>query len=106
MADNNRLLRVMLEEEMGLKLESHEHPLKQGFWAGLGAFVSASIALVGCWMGAYYGLLIASLIAVAIGASLTAMFEKNRMTSAIIWNLGITVVAYSTVHFTLSYIMS
>ena len=30
MADDERLLRVMLEEEMGLKLRCHEHPLKQG----------------------------------------------------------------------------
>ena len=34
MADNERLLHVMLEEEMGFTLESYEHPLKEA----LGAF--------------------------------------------------------------------
>ncbi len=33
MADDNRLLRVMLEEELGLTLEAYEHPLKQAFGA-------------------------------------------------------------------------
>ncbi|MBI2809614.1 MAG: VIT1/CCC1 transporter family protein, partial [Candidatus Melainabacteria bacterium] len=31
MSDDNRLLRVMLEEELGLTLEIYEHPLKQAF---------------------------------------------------------------------------
>jgi vacuolar iron transporter family protein len=36
MSDDNRLLQVMLEEEMGLLLESYVHPLKKGFLAMLG----------------------------------------------------------------------
>lgn len=33
MADDNRLLMVMLEEELGLSLESFEHPIKQSLGA-------------------------------------------------------------------------
>ena len=39
MADDNRLLRVMLEEELGLTLETYEHPLKQAAGAGLGVII-------------------------------------------------------------------
>jgi len=45
MADGDRLLRVMLEEELGFRLEENEHPLMQGLGAGLGA-LAASIVLI------------------------------------------------------------
>ena len=37
MADDNRLLRVMLEEELGITLEAYEHPLKQAAGAFCGS---------------------------------------------------------------------
>ena len=41
MADGERLLKVMVEEELGLSLQSQEHPLKQGAGSALGAFVAS-----------------------------------------------------------------
>ncbi len=41
MADENRLLTVMLEEELGLSLEGYEHPLKQGLGAFLGVLITS-----------------------------------------------------------------
>lgn len=40
MADHERLLQVMLQEELGLKLISIDHPLYTALWAFLGAFSS------------------------------------------------------------------
>jgi len=47
MADDNRLLQVMLEEELGLSLESYEHPLKQASGAFIGVVASALIFFLG-----------------------------------------------------------
>jgi len=40
MADDNRLLQVMLEEEMGIVLSSFEHPLKHALSASIGVLLS------------------------------------------------------------------
>src|SRR5262249_53556095 len=60
MADGDRLLRVMVEEELGLTLESHEHPLKQAVGAGLGVLFSSILCLFGLWLYPSLGLLIAA----------------------------------------------
>jgi hypothetical protein len=49
MSDDNRLLQIMLQEELGLTLEIHEHPLKQAFGAFVGA-VASSMVLILCFM--------------------------------------------------------
>ncbi len=41
MADGDRLLKVMVEEELGLTLESQVHPLKQGLGAGFECYLPA-----------------------------------------------------------------
>ncbi|SCC90887.1 Uncharacterized protein SCG7109_BN_00030 [Chlamydiales bacterium SCGC AG-110-M15] len=107
MADGDRLLRVMLEEEMGLKLECHEHPLKQGFGAGLGAFTAAIIILLALlFLPHPLTLLITSLTSIAFAAGLSASYEKNRVISAVIWNLGISCLAFGTTYFLLDFILS
>src|SRR6185295_12766345 len=45
MADDDRLLKVMLEEEMGLQLAQLDHPMKQGLGAAFGALVSGFLAV-------------------------------------------------------------
>lgn len=45
MSDEERLLQIMVEEELGLSLETQEHPLKQGLGAALGVFAAALIML-------------------------------------------------------------
>lgn len=99
MADGDRLLRVMVEEELGLKLESHEHPLKQACGAGIGALL-ASLFIVLCHLTApSYGLIIGAFIVIAIASSISAYFEQNRIIPAILWNIGLAVLAYAWVHF-------
>lgn len=85
MADDNRCLRVMLEEEMGLTLETYEHPLKQAFGAGLGVLIASGISLIGWFLGNFTGLFIASGLILACASWLACSIEKNRVLSGLVW---------------------
>lgn len=88
MADDNRLLQVMLEEELGLTLEVYEHPLRQAGGALLGALMSIALVLVPCHFFGAFGLYSGSCVAVALSALLQAAKEKNRRFPALVWNLA------------------
>ncbi len=105
MADGDRLLRVMIEEELGLSLESHEHPLKQSLGALAGAILGCIIPLLGLLVSPSLGIIIGALLAIALGASIAAFHEKNRIIPAMIWNIGIGAVAFGFVYFILDYII-
>ncbi|MGC1877968.1 MAG: VIT1/CCC1 transporter family protein [Rhabdochlamydiaceae bacterium] len=99
MADNNRLLRVMLEEELGLTLEAYEHPLKQAFGALCGALVSGAICLFALWSIPSYGLpALAALIVIAC-AMISAKLERNRVWNSIIWNLASLGLVVGSIYF-------
>ncbi len=88
MADDNRLLRVMLEEELGLRLEAHEHPLQQALGAGLGV-VTASAVGIGAF---YFGLLPALLGGLGVVFTLaTGAFTRrqgNTLARSLVWSLA------------------
>ena len=89
MADNDRLLRVMLEEEMGLKLEGHEHPLKQSLGAGVGGVVAALIVLAATLIFGLGGLVCSTFLILAVAAAISARYQKNKLLPAMIWNLAL-----------------
>ncbi|MGD0664176.1 MAG: VIT1/CCC1 transporter family protein [Rhabdochlamydiaceae bacterium] len=87
-SDDNRLLRVMLEEEMGLTLEVYEHPIKQCLGAAAGVISAGGLCLLGLYGGIwFFGAAIA--VVCAASAWLMAHLEKNRAVEAIIWNLAL-----------------
>ena len=86
MADQDRLLRVMLQEEMGYRLEESMHPLIQGMWAALGAFFPL-ILLPGAYFLPLNLLVVLSLISLALLGTWLAWVEKNRKIPAFFWNL-------------------
>jgi vacuolar iron transporter family protein len=88
MADDNRLLRVMLEEELGLTLEAYEHPLKQSLGAALGVVLSTTLAVIAFWLNPAYGIFVATGITLTIATSIAMKLEKNRVIPAIIWTLA------------------
>ncbi len=96
-SDDNRLLRVMLEEEMGLTLEVYEHPLKQCLGAGVGVILAAILCSVSSIVGPW---LFAAAVAALFIASATVMarLQKNRPLEAIIWNLALLAFALGTVY--------
>lgn len=104
MADSDRLLRVMVEEELGLSLEKQEHPLKQGFGAGIGCLCACILCFFGYILFPAYGLVVSSLAVIGFSSGLLAFYAKNDITSAIVWNLGIAILAYGCTFFTLQYL--
>ncbi len=92
MADKDRALKVMLEEELQLTLETNEHPLKQAFGA-----------LLGVATGAFFTLLFPplALFGVGIGALLSALYEKNNPIGALVWNVSLFGLCFGSVYFLL-----
>lgn len=99
MADDNRLLQVMLEEELGLNLESHEHPLKQAAGAFFGVAGSALVMSFGVFALPNWGPPLSSAIVITLSAGTTAQLEKNRPLPSIIWNLGLAALAVGISYF-------
>ncbi|MCB1118939.1 MAG: VIT1/CCC1 transporter family protein [Chlamydiia bacterium] len=99
MADQERLLRVMVEEEMGLSLQKQEHPLKQGLFAALGSLISALI----CLIFLPWSLLVGAILVVALSSALSAHQLNNHVIPAIVWNVGLLAVAYGAVFFMTRY---
>ncbi len=91
MADDNRLLQVMLEEELGLTLEAYEHPVTNRPSApSCGALVlPLSFACLGFWAFPSFGLpLLLPPSSIILSAPL-AKLEKNRILHSFVWNLAI-----------------
>ena len=105
MADNNRLLKVMIEEELGLSLESQEHPLKQGAGALIGGVFASIICLAGFWLYPWTGLLFGAILILIASAAISAYHAKNQMIPAIVWNLGLAALSIGCVYFLLQYVL-
>jgi vacuolar iron transporter family protein len=103
MADNDRLLKVMVEEELGLSLETTEHPLKQGLGAAFGVFAAALLCLLSLYVWSPFGIFIGSALTIGLASAFAAYLAQNHSISAIIWNLGIAGFAIGTVFFLLEW---
>jgi VIT1/CCC1 family predicted Fe2+/Mn2+ transporter len=96
MADDNRLLHIMLEEEMGLALEVYEHPLKQSLGAGVGVLIATALFAGGYF---FFSPLIATALTIMIAAFTVAKLERNRRIEALIWNLSLVAFVASAAYF-------
>lgn len=92
MADGDRLLKVMVEEELGLSLERMDHPLKQGIGAGAGAFLTGALILVAATLGGSIPALLTTLFLIGAGAGLLAFFARNQLIPAITWNVSLAIL--------------
>jgi hypothetical protein len=99
MADDNRLLQVMLEEELGLSLETQEHPLKQAAGALVGIVGSFLILSFGLFALPAWGLFLAASLVIALSAGTTAQLTKNNPLPAIVWNLATAALAVGVAYF-------
>jgi len=93
MADDNRLLRVMLEEELGLTLETYEHPLKQAAGAGLGVIIALIGLFTGFFMGGFLGILSVFTLLFLIATFAATKREGNDMIKSLIWNGAVGIFA-------------
>ena len=101
MADNDRLLKVMVEEELGLSLATSQHPLKQAVGAVFGVVTATFICLLLLILLPAYGILIGAAIAIGAASATSARLSKNKPVAAIIWNLGIASLAFGSIYFLL-----
>lgn len=99
MADDNRLLMVMLEEELGLSIESYDHPLKQALGAGLGVFIALTAGCLSYWLGGFLALLITLACTFGIATLIRSKMEGNHMTKSLIWNIATGVLSLGTIYF-------
>lgn len=106
MADDNRLLAVMVQEELGLSLESHEHPLKQSLGAFFGGVAAALLCLLCLQIHFGLGLPFGAAIAIAISAAFSAHYAGNRLIPSIVWNLGLSGLSFGCLYFLLEYLFS
>ncbi len=104
MADDNRLLKVMLEEEIGLSLEAYEHPLKQALGAALGALAAALPILLVQSFWPSWGIPVTSLFIIGIAAYLSAIFEKRSSLPALVWNLALALFCAGSLYFALKFL--
>jgi hypothetical protein len=106
MADHDRCLREMLEEELGFRLEENEHPLVQGLGAFLGSAVAVFVTFLGYLYFDHEGLFVTGLLLVALASAIPARREKNRVARAIVWNLAIAIFAIATSYYLMQYLTS
>lgn len=99
MADDNKLLGIMLEEELGVTLESYEHPLKQALGTGVGIFLSAACLFSAHLLLPKIGILIAAPLIILIAAAFMAKIEKIGILHSVVWNFAITFLSGSTTYF-------
>jgi VIT1/CCC1 family predicted Fe2+/Mn2+ transporter len=99
MADDNRLLQVMLEEELGLQVESYEHPLKQALGAAAGVIGASIMIAFGLFALPYLGALTLAGVVIALSAGIVASKEKNRPLPSIVWNLAAAALAAGCAYF-------
>lgn len=104
MADDNRLLRVMIEEELGLSLASYEHPLKQGLGAFLGAVSASLVCLAAFFLYPSLGVVAGASLVIVIASAVLASHAQNRWAPAIIWNIGLGALSFGCVYFLLLYL--
>ena len=78
MANDNRLLQVMMEEEMGLTLRIYEHPLKQGFFAALGVLFSSFFLILGFLSNRFYEFFFFGFVILILISSLPLAFVSKK----------------------------
>lgn len=99
MADDNRLLRVMLEEELGLSLEVYQHPLKQGAGALCASLIVTPLLLASLALWPSFGLPLCGALLFAIATWISARREKRAPMQSMVWNLALLTFGAAATYF-------
>jgi hypothetical protein len=97
MADDNRLLQVMLEEEMGVSFETLDHPVVIGFMATLGTLVS--LALLNSLSYLPYGVIIGSLSVMILTSIYESKKQKLPSFQNLIWGIASLLFVFTIAYF-------
>jgi len=99
MGDENKLLEIMLEEELGISLEAHEHPLEQASGALFGGLVSGAVASLGYVLFSFHGLTGALFLLFLAGGIFTSKTERIGVVSPLVWNAAIFLMSCGILYF-------
>jgi vacuolar iron transporter family protein len=100
MADENRLLQEMLQEELGLPMEQMEHPLKQASGAFVGGLLTLALLTASSFITALF--FSTGFLLLLFGSFFAAKWEKNDTTQAVMWNLSSAFLTLAVLYFTFS----
>jgi hypothetical protein len=106
MADDNRLLEIMLDEELGVPLEAYEHPLEQAFGAFLGTLFAAAFGFAGYFFLPSFGPLITLCFIFLMSGVFVAKIEKIAPIPSFIWNVAIFGFSLASVYFLRQYFIA
>ena len=104
MSDDNKLLQVMLEEELGVKVNTYVHPLKQCLGAALGVVITAICSIIALIISPSYGLYISTFILIFIAAFVIAKIERLKILEHVVNTLSITFLSVFATFFISKYI--
>ncbi len=99
MADDDRLLRVMMEEEMGLYPENYEHPLKQALFAAAGVFLPSFLLFLAYYQFPVRGPAFCGIAGFALSGWITARLQKNNAMHAFVWHAASAALIYGCTYF-------
>lgn len=99
MADDERLLKIMMEEEMGLNMENLEHPVKVGVGAAIGVAISSILLIGSFWLFPAFGLQIMGTIILGVSGIFIAKLQKNEKLNAFIWNTSFGILIWAITYF-------
>lgn len=88
MADEDRLLKVMLEEELGLTLEAYEHPLKQSSGAAMGSLLASFLLVISFVLFPFYGMPCMGALLLTLATVFLARKEIGQVLSTLVWTLS------------------
>ncbi|HRW58880.1 MAG TPA: VIT1/CCC1 transporter family protein, partial [Chlamydiales bacterium] len=88
MAQDDRLLQVMLEEELDLKLGIFEHPIKQGLYTLIAGIFTLTIYSLLSLIPHLYPIFIGQFFFISSIAIIRNHFEKNALMQSLIWLLA------------------
>ena len=99
MADPDRLLKVMLEEELGLQLQAYEHPLKQALGAACGAVTTAILLIFSYFFLNYYAIYIVGACVIGAITAWEASKTKDSILPSLVWSLALTTLAVGSAYY-------
>jgi vacuolar iron transporter family protein len=89
MSDENRLLQVMIEEEMNIALGSYEHPVKDAFFVMLGILIPATIMFFCNQFLPKAIVIIVAGVIIAFISIYSSFLKKTNFLTPLIWSLSI-----------------
>jgi len=104
MADDNRLLQIMLEEELGLTLEGIEHPLKQALGALGGVLTSSVLFFLFYFFLPLWSIWIIVFVIIGASSLWSARAQKNKMILNTIWNMAACALTIVASYFLIQYL--